>query len=94
MDAQNDTAWQDTFATWGPKKRESSGLECETGLQYNIFRYYDRAGGVICSYRQVSGDAIFYKYHGKNRLGSDFDYVTNKKYTSETELRKYLAILT
>ncbi|WP_206194075.1 hypothetical protein [Serratia microhaemolytica] len=44
--------------------------------------------------RQVSGDEVFYKYHGKsNRLGRDFNYVTNKKYTSEVELRSDLAIL-
>jgi len=49
--------------------------------------------GVI-THRQVSGDEIFYKYHGKtNRLGRDFNYVTKKKYTSEAELRKDLAIL-
>lgn len=44
--------------------------------------------------RQVNDNEIFYKYHGKtNRLGRDFNYVTNKKYTSEHDLRKDLAIL-
>ncbi|OMH36545.1 hypothetical protein BGP75_09635 [Motiliproteus sp. MSK22-1] len=44
--------------------------------------------------RQVSGDEIFYKYHGKdNRLGKTHNYVTQKQYTSEVELRNDLAIL-
>ncbi|WP_207209735.1 hypothetical protein [Pectobacterium zantedeschiae] len=44
--------------------------------------------------RQVSGDEVFYKYHGEsNRLGRDFNYVTTKKYSSEAELREDLALL-
>ncbi|WP_310592026.1 RHS repeat-associated core domain-containing protein, partial [Bacteroides stercoris] len=48
----------------------------------------------IVTMRQVNGDEIFYKYHGKsNRLGREYNYVTNKKYTSEKVLREELAIL-
>lgn len=44
--------------------------------------------------RQVSGDEIFYKYHGgSNRLGRDFNYVTKQKYSSEGALREDLSIL-
>jgi hypothetical protein len=49
--------------------------------------------GVVVN-RQISGDEVFYKYHGKdNRLGKTHNYVTEKKYTSEAELRNDLAIL-
>src|SRR5690606_9835398 len=44
--------------------------------------------------RQVSGDEVFYKYHGENnRLGKTHNYVTKKRYESEAELRSDLAIL-
>ncbi|MCH7226248.1 hypothetical protein, partial [Haloferula sp. A504] len=44
--------------------------------------------------RQVSGDEIFYKYHGvNNRTGKTNNYLTNKKHTSEQALRNDLAIL-
>jgi hypothetical protein len=44
--------------------------------------------------RQVSGDELLYKYHGvENRNGRTHNYVTNKLYASETELRSDLAIL-
>lgn len=44
--------------------------------------------------RQVSGDEVFYRYHGKdNRTGKPVSYVTNKKYKNENELRNDLAIL-
>ena len=44
--------------------------------------------------RQVSGDEVFYKYHGvDNRTGRTHNYVTKKKYSSESELRNDLAIL-
>ncbi|WP_407333307.1 hypothetical protein [Enterovibrio sp. 27052020O] len=37
---------------------------------------------------------MLYKYHGKNnRLGKTHNYVTKKKYSTETELRNDLAIL-
>jgi uncharacterized protein RhaS with RHS repeats len=49
--------------------------------------------GLVTS-RHISGDEIFYKYHGEtNRLGRDFNYVTKKKYSSENALREDLAIL-
>lgn len=44
--------------------------------------------------RQVSGDEIFYKYHGvNNRTGKTHNYLTTKRYTSESALRDDLAIL-
>jgi hypothetical protein len=44
--------------------------------------------------RQVSGDEIFYKYHGvDNRTGKTHNYLSNKRYTSESALRNDLAIL-
>ncbi|MDA9231337.1 hemagglutinin repeat-containing protein [Rickettsiales bacterium] len=43
--------------------------------------------------RQASGDEIFYRYHGKNnRTGKDVTYVTDKKYSSEGQLRQDLGI--
>ena len=43
--------------------------------------------------RQVSGDEVFYKYHGAdNRTGKEITYVTNKKYSNEDQLRQGLAI--
>ncbi|MCW0319132.1 hypothetical protein NB724_004283 [Pantoea ananatis] len=162
-DVEGQKTWEGVNSPWGKLLRESNQripvveqnlrmqgqyLDRETGLHYNMFRYYDPdsgrftqqdpiglAGGInlyqyapnalgwvdpwglskcslqkkgqsipdhhkvnftdgIISNRQVSGDEIFYKYHGKtNRLGRDFNYVTKKKYTSEAELRKDLAIL-
>jgi hypothetical protein len=44
--------------------------------------------------RQLSGDEILYKYHGeRNRLGDSYNYVTNKLYANETDLRNGLGIL-
>ncbi len=43
--------------------------------------------------RQVSGDEVFYKYHGAdNRTGKEVTYLTNKKYSNEERLRQGLAI--
>lgn len=40
-------------------------------------------------------DSNFFKYHGvDNRTGRKFSWLTNKKYTSEAELRSDLAIRT
>ncbi|MDR7343348.1 RHS repeat-associated protein [Pantoea alhagi] len=59
-DSQGDTVWQGTFSTWGETQREQSHaplavaqnlrfqgqyLDRETGLHYNLFRYYDPATG-------------------------------------------------
>ena len=59
-DAQGETVWQGTFSTWGETQREQSHtplavpqnlrfqgqyLDRETGLHYNLFRYYDPATG-------------------------------------------------
>ena len=58
--------------------------------EYHLGNYTD---GIAVN-RQVSGDEIFYKYHGRdNRLGKTHNYVTQKQYTSEVELRNDLAIL-
>lgn len=44
--------------------------------------------------RQVSGDEVFYKYHGvNNRTGKTHNYLTKRLYATETELRDDLAIL-
>ena len=46
------------------------------------------------NHRQATGNEIFYKYHGvHNRTGKTFNYITNKRYTSERELRNDMAIL-
>ncbi len=43
--------------------------------------------------RQLTGDEVFYKYHGiNNRTGRKFSWLTNKKYSSEDVLRQDLAI--
>ncbi len=58
--------------------------------EYHLGNYTD---GVAVN-RQVSGDEVFYKYHGKeNRLGQTHNYVTQKPYASEVDLRNDLAIL-
>ncbi len=58
--------------------------------EYHLGNYTD---GIAVN-RQVSGDEVFYKYHGKdNRLGKTHNYVTKKQYTSEVDLRNDLAIL-
>jgi RHS repeat-associated protein len=44
--------------------------------------------------RQVNGGEVFYKYHGiNNRTGKTHNYLTNRIYTAEEELRNDLAIL-
>ena len=73
------------------------GLECKNVAKKgpNIPDYHRKnfTDGIV-SMRQVSGEETFYKYHGKsNRLGREYNYVTNKKYTSEKALREDLAIL-
>ena len=73
------------------------GLECKNVAKKgpNIPDYHRKnfTDGIV-SMRQVSGEETFYKYHGKsNRLGREYNYVTNKKYTSEKTLREDLAIL-
>ncbi|MGY8829214.1 MAG: two-partner secretion domain-containing protein [Pseudomonadales bacterium] len=43
--------------------------------------------------RQLADESKFYKYHGvDNRTGRKFSWLSDKKYTSETELRADLAI--
>jgi RHS repeat-associated protein len=43
--------------------------------------------------RQLSESEAFYKYHGvDNRTGRKFSWLTNKEYSSESELRSDLAI--
>lgn len=43
--------------------------------------------------RKLSSNEIFYKYHGiNNRTGKKYSWLTNKKYSSEAELRVKLAI--
>ncbi|PNS13227.1 type IV secretion protein Rhs [Mixta theicola] len=59
-DAQGDTVWKGQFSTWGDTQQEQSHtplavpqnlrfqgqyLDRETGLHYNLFRYYDPATG-------------------------------------------------
>jgi hypothetical protein len=75
------------------------GLECGKAKPkkngFNIPNHHKKNftdGNIVM--RQVDGNEVFYKYHGKsNRLGREFNYVTNKKYTSEKALREDLAIL-
>jgi hypothetical protein len=63
----------------GPAVPESHTLNFEEGLFTN---------------RQVAGEEVFYKYHGvDNRFGRTHNYVTDKPYTSEAQLRNDLAIL-
>jgi hypothetical protein len=58
--------------------------------EYHLGNFTDN----LAKNRQVSGDEIFYKYHGKgNRLGKTHNYVTKKQYSTEEELRNDLAIL-
>lgn len=43
--------------------------------------------------RQLEKDENFYKYHGRdNRTGKKYSWVSNKKYSSEAEMRVDLAI--
>ena len=59
-DAQGNTVWKGEFSTWGETQQEQSNaqlavpqnlrfqgqyLDRETGLHYNLFRYYDPAAG-------------------------------------------------
>jgi len=59
-DSNGDTVWRGASGAWGPSVRESTPvdwdtpqnlrfqgqyLNCETGLHYNAFSYYDPAGG-------------------------------------------------
>ena len=57
-DQYGEVVWQGSFSTWGETERESSprGLkqnlrfqgqyfDAETGLHYNLFRYYDPVAG-------------------------------------------------
>ena len=83
MDLNN---WADVF-----------GLRCKKvkkiGPSIPEFHRKNFTDGIV-NMRQVSGDEIFYKYHGKsNRLGREYNYVTNKKYLSEQALREDLALL-
>ena len=73
------------------------GLRCKKvkkiGPSIPEFHRKNFTDGIV-NMRQVSGDEIFYKYHGKsNRLGREYNYVTNKKYLSEQALREDLALL-
>ncbi|OCG65165.1 hypothetical protein A9G48_00750 [Gilliamella sp. wkB18] len=69
----------------GGKVKKGSGIP-----DYHANNFTDK----LVNMRQVDGNEVFYKYHGKtNRLGRDFNYVTNKKYASEIALREDLAIL-
>ena len=73
------------------------GLRCKKvkkiGPSIPEFHQKNFTDGIVNIW-QVSGDEIFYKYHGKsNRLGREYNYVTNKKYLSEQALREDLALL-
>ena len=79
-------------------RRSSSSAKCVVsnglpGPKVPSYHANNFTGGKYVN-RQVSGDEVFYKYHGvNNRTGRTHNYVTKKKYGSEIELRNDLAIL-
>ncbi|MDE9544256.1 hypothetical protein [Xenorhabdus bovienii] len=85
---RNPSNFIDPFGLCGTSK-----VTEKPGTQIPDYHKANFTDGIIKN-RQVDGNELFYKYHGKtNRLGRDYNYVTRKKYASEAELREDLAIL-
>lgn len=76
-----------------PERRQLDAPKGLTGPTFPPYHARNFTGGKYVN-RQVSGDEVFYKYHGvHNRTGKTHNYLTKKKYTSEADLRNDLAIL-
>lgn len=85
-----------TFASLGAESSDSPGFVAQKRLPGPTVPAYHAKNFTGSNYvnRQVSGDEIFYKYHGvNNRTGKTHNYLSNKRYTSEAALRDDLAIL-
>ena len=90
--APNPMTWVDP---WGLKSKEDYSSPSKTGpTKASLGDHVQNFENGVYQNRQVSGDEVFYKYHGvNNRTGKTHNYVTNKRYASEQELRDELAIL-
>jgi len=75
------------------KKYGDNGLKKLSGPKLPEYHAKNFTDGKYIN-RQVSGDEIFYKYHGtNNRTGKTYNYMTNKLYSNESKLRNGLSIL-